>query len=231
MSLRFTIGTAANLELEEGRKMGLEVIGSGFGRTATRSLKDALEHLGFGPCHQMQDVFGHPEQVPHWQAIAAGEPVDWNRIFSGYRSQIDWPGAYVWRELATAYPHAKVVHSRRSDESWWNSFSQTIAKAMAASLEAPLPPHMRTMMFAAHEMISTRTFGGNPGDRDTALAAYRRRTEDVRAAIPKERLLVFNVADGWEPLCNLLAAPIPATPSPRKNSAAEFWETIGRSSH
>lgn len=51
--------------------MTLSVIGSGFGRTGTMSLKDALEQLGFGPCHHMEEVFGHPEQVAHWQAVAS----------------------------------------------------------------------------------------------------------------------------------------------------------------
>lgn len=82
--------------------MSLQVIGSGFGRTGTASLKRALEMLGFGPCHHMEEVLANPAQVPHWQAVAAGEAVDWELVFAGYRSQIDWPGAHVWRELAAA---------------------------------------------------------------------------------------------------------------------------------
>ena len=72
--------------------MTLAIIGSGFGRTGTMSLKRALEELGFGPCHHMQEVLAHPEQVAHWQAIAAGRPVKWDEVFAGYRSQVNWPG-------------------------------------------------------------------------------------------------------------------------------------------
>jgi Sulfotransferase domain len=72
------------------------VIGPGFGRTGTMSLKYALERLGFGPCHHMEEVFAHPEQVPHWQAVVAGRPVVWDDVFAGYRSQVDWPGAHPW---------------------------------------------------------------------------------------------------------------------------------------
>jgi len=107
--------------------MTLAVIGSGFGRTGTLSLKNALERLDFGPRHHMEEVFCDPDQVPHWQAAAAGEAVDWNRVFAGYRAQVDWPGAHVWRELAAAFPDAKVVHNVRLEESWWKSFSATIA--------------------------------------------------------------------------------------------------------
>ena len=95
--------------------MALEIIGPGFGRTGSASLKRALEILGFGPCHHMEEIFAHPEQVPHWEAVAAGSPVDWDAVFAGYRSQVDWPGAHVWRELAAYYPESKVVLSIRPE--------------------------------------------------------------------------------------------------------------------
>src|SRR5260370_35399633 len=98
--------------------MVLAVIGSGFGRTGTRSLKDALEELGFGPCHHMEEIFEHPDQVPYWQAIATGKTVDWNAAFEGYGAQVDWPGAHVWRQLAAAFPEANVVTRVRPEASW-----------------------------------------------------------------------------------------------------------------
>jgi hypothetical protein len=91
--------------------MPLEIIGPGFGRTGTNSLKLALEHLGFGPCHHMFEVRDNPELLPDWQAAARGEPVDWDKVFRGYRSQVDWPGARYWRELVRHFPHAKVTLS------------------------------------------------------------------------------------------------------------------------
>ena len=125
--------------------MGLAVIGSGFGRTGTMSLKAALDQLGFGPCHHMEEILKHPDQVPYWQAVAAGKAVDWNEVFRGYRAQVDWPGAHVWCELAVTYPEAKVVHSVRPETSWWNSFSATIGKVLASYSEMSLPPHVRAM--------------------------------------------------------------------------------------
>lgn len=211
--------------------MALSVIGSGFGRTGTMSLKTALEQLGFGPCHHMEEVFEHPEQVPHWQAVAAGKAVDWNTVFDGYGSQVDWPGSHVWRELAAAFPQAKVVHSMRPEASWWNSFSRTIAKFFATYEEMPLPPHILAMSDAGMEMIGRQTFGGNFTDRETALAAYRRRAEQVRAAIPPERLLVFDVAEGWEPLCRFLGVAVPDGPFPHHNTTAEFWDLVSGATH
>ena len=110
--------------------MTLSVIGSGFGRTGTKSLKEALEYLGFGPCHHMHEILIHPEQVAYWQKLADGKIPHWDEVFSGYRSQVDWPGAHFWRELAHEYPEAKVVHTVRPEEIWWASFSVSIAKLM-----------------------------------------------------------------------------------------------------
>lgn|GEM_PF-216744 len=205
----------------------LLVIGSGFGRTGTKSLKEALEQLGLGPCHHMHENVEHPELVPHWQAVAAGKPVDWSRVFAGYRSQVDWPGAHVWRELSVAFPQAKIVHTVRPEDVWWNSFSRTIGKLGATYKQMPLPPHIRDMLDAAYEMIEKQTFGDKMADREAALAAYNLRTSQVRDAIPSERLLVFDVAEGWEPLCRFLNVPVPDTPFPHRNLRADFWEVLG----
>jgi hypothetical protein len=207
--------------------MALKVIGPGFGRTGTASLKRALEILGFGPCHHMEEVFAHPEQVPHWQALAARRPVDWDAAFAGYRSQVDWPGAHAWRELAAHFPQAKVVHSVRPEEAWWTSFSATIGRLVDERAQIPLPPHIAAMLEAAGvQMIEAQTIGAKVTDKAAALAAYRRRTEEVRAAIAPDRLLVFDVAEGWEPLCRFLGVPVPAQPFPRVNSTAEFWPMV-----
>jgi hypothetical protein len=207
--------------------MALSVIGSGFGRTGTKSLKAAIELLGFGPCHHMHEIVEHPEQVAHWQAIAAGRQVDWHAVFAGYRSQVDWPGAHVWRELAEAFPDAKVIHTVRPEEVWWSSFARTIAKLMTIYKQLPLPPHIVDILDAWGQLAGQATFAGNVADRDTAIAAYRRRNEEVQAAIPADRLLVFDVAEGWQPLCRFLDIPAPAKPFPHHNLRADFWEVLG----
>ena len=207
--------------------MALSIIGSGFGRTGTRSLKDALELLGLGPCHHMEEVLPDPAQIDHWCAVAHGGAVDWDKVFAGYGAQIDWPGAHVWRELAAAYPAARVIHSIRPDDSWWNSFDGTIGKFLAIYRDLPQPPQMRAMGDAIDAMAGTQTFAGRFADRDHAIAAYRAREAAVRAAIPADRLLVFDVAQGWEPLCAFLGVDVPDTPFPRTNSRDDFWAKLG----
>ncbi|NOT43352.1 MAG: hypothetical protein HOP14_01970 [Acidobacteria bacterium] len=206
--------------------MSLQVIGPGFGRTGTMSLKMALQELGFGPCHHMEEVFMHPEQVPQWQALAEGRPVDWHAVFAGYRSQVDWPGAHAWRELVQAYPEARVVLTVRPEDAWWNSFSKTIGRFCNEARTMPLPPHVQDMVAAFITLVGEGTFAGQWNDRDVALAAYRRRIEKVRGAVPAERLLVYDVAQGWEPLCRFLGVAVPDTAFPHRNTTTQFWELI-----
>ena len=207
--------------------MTLQIIGPGFGRTGTKSTKDALELLGFGPCHHMYEVLANPPQVAFWQDIAAGKPVDYAQVFEGYRSQIDWPGAHVWRELAVAFPEAKVLLTERPEASWWRSYSRTIGKLFRVYRAMPVPLHVRAMMDAITGLLERETFDGPPYEESVALAAYRKRGADVRAAIPDGRLLVFDVAEGWEPLCDFLGVPIPDVPFPHENPRESFWGALG----
>jgi hypothetical protein len=144
-----------------------------------------------------------------------------------------WTGQarILGRELAIAYPQSKVILSVRPEAAWWTSFSATIGALFDAPDQVPLPPHLRTMRDVAIEMIQVQTFGCPSTDREGVLAAYRRRTEEVCAAIPAERLLVFNVAEGWAPLCRFLDVPVPDAPFPRMNSTEQFWKMVRGEQH
>lgn len=206
--------------------MALSVIGAGFGRTGTMSLKMALEQLGLGPCHHMEEVFQNPGQLPHWQAAAAGDSVDWDVVLDGYVSAVDWPSAHYWRQIADRYPAAKVVLSARPAEKWWESYSRTIRKILAgrASIE---DPYVRDIAEMANSIITEQTFGGASAGKEACIAAYRKRVDDVVSAVPADRLLVFDVTEGWEPLCGFLGRSVPAGDFPRSNSVEEFWRAFG----
>lgn len=203
--------------------MSLRVIGAGFGRTGTMSLKLALEQLGFGPCHHMEEVLKNPAQLPFWQAAAAGQPVDWDAAFAGYGAMVDWPGCNYWRELAAHWPEAKVIVSVRPEDAWWESFSATIGTLLGMREQIPVP-HVRATLEMGAATVA-RAFDP-PTDREAALTAYRRRTAEVRAALPADRVLVFDVAEGWAPLCAFLEVPVPNNAFPRTNSTDDFWRLI-----
>jgi hypothetical protein len=199
--------------------MTLDVIGAGFGRTGTDSMREALNILGLGPCHHMFEVNAHPEQKRMWRALVQGAAPDWEQLFAGYRSCIDWPSAYYWCELSDRYPKAKVILTYRSPESWWTSFEQTIVRGIQQSVE---PESLGIAL------IRDKVFGGRPDDRAHAIAMYEQNVDAVKAALPRERLLVHNLGDGWEPLCAHLGVPVPPEPYPSRNAAAEFQKAILR---
>ncbi len=193
--------------------MTIEVFGAGFGRTGTDSLREALNMLGLGPCHHMREVNAHPEQKRLWRALAKGEQPSWNELFRGYRSAVDWPSAYYWRELLEVYPKAKVILTYRSAESWWTSFEQTIAQGLKQSDD---PESVGIVL------IRDQLFGGKVDDRAHAIALYEANVRAVKATVPAERLLVHSLGDGWEPLCEHLGVAVPSEPYPSRNSANEF---------
>jgi hypothetical protein len=203
--------------------MPLEIIGPGFGRTGTNSLRLALEQLGFGPCHHMYEVATRPEQVPLWQAAAAGRAMDWRAAFAGYRSQVDWPGARYWRELVAAFPAAKVILTVRPAEDWYRSFAATIVPEVLGppASDQPVAIARRAMQ---RETIARQVFGDRMQDRAQATAVFEAHNAEVRRDIPAERLLVLHVAEGWAPLCGFLGVPVPRTPFPKTNSVREFHD-------
>ena len=199
------------------------IIGAGVGRTGTYSLKLALTQLGLGPCHHMEEVLHHlPVQLPLWQAALQGK-ADWAAIYEGYGSAVDWPTAAFFGELGKAYPEAKFILSLRSPESWADSFSETIYAFCAARDQAP--PHMQPWASWAIGVIEKSGFPAGL-DRSALAAAFTAHNEAVKAAIPAKNLLVYEVTQGWEPLCAFVGKPVPSEAFPRTNNRAEFWELL-----
>ena len=201
--------------------MTLKVIGAGFGRTGTMSLKLALEQIGFGPCYHMVDVMRNPGKPEQWAAAANGEKMHWDAVFDGYQSTVDWPSTDYWRELADYAPDAKIILTLRDAEAWFRSTQQTIFGEINSPM-AVADNAAGTMIRA----IFSKNFSNKPRDHDTCVAAYEAHNAGVIRDVPPERLLVFNVAEGWEPLCRFLGVPVPETPFPRVNSTDEFRENM-----
>jgi len=197
--------------------MSIKVIGAGFGRTGTDSMREALTILGFGPCHHMFEVISDEEQKRLWRALAQGAAPDWNRLLAGYASCVDWPSAYYWRDLIEFYPQARVVLTYRSPESWWASFEKTILAGINKSVD------QESLGVA---LIAKQVFGGQANDRAEAIARYEANVKAVTASVPAERLLVHNLGDGWGPLCAHLGVAAPDQPYPSRNDASAFQTTF-----
>ena len=201
--------------------MTLEVIGAGFGRTGTLSLKIALEKLGFSQCYHMAEVFQHPEHLPVWERAVRGERVDWSEVFEGYRAAVDWPACSYWREYYHLYPNAKVILSVRDADSWFESVMNTIYPTSSKLLKAD-DEQARRWGEWVNELVWQGTFDGRATDRAHATAVFNAHNEQVQRLCDPARLLVFEARQGWEPLCRFLGRPVPDEPYPRTNTTAEF---------
>ncbi|WP_169807657.1 sulfotransferase family protein [Herbidospora mongoliensis] len=213
----------------------MDVIGAGFGRTGTLSLKAALERLGFGPCYHMADIIEVPHRVRQWLDVGDGKTTDWDVIFQGFRSAVDFPAVSYWRELTDHYPDAKVILTVRDPERWYESAQETIFhrrmdtdepgqwwRRMVHRLVIRRVPEFALFPQMARATVADRVFDGRLDDRDHCIEVFRRHIEEVRATIPAERLLVFECREGWEPLCRFLGVPVPDVPFPHVNDRIDF---------
>ena len=211
--------------------MSIEIVGAGFGRTGTLSMKLALEQLGLGPCYHMTEVFKNAEggHVAQWTDAAEGRAVDWHALFEGYRATVDWPGAARWRELASTFPEAKVILSLRDADRWYASVMKTIWPASSGLLAATEEP-MASIGRMHDGLIWSGTFQGRIEDADYAKHVFEEHNAEVKRSIASDRLLVYEPGDGWEPLCAFLGVDVPDAPYPHANSSEDFARDIADAS-
>jgi hypothetical protein len=199
--------------------MALKVVGAGLGRTGTASLKVALEELGIGRCYHMGEVMQDPTHIDHWLNAADGNP-EWDQFLDDYGATVDYPACSFWRELAEYYADAKVLLSVRCAESWFESTNATILSAEINEFisGSPWGEMIRRVIWD--------TLEHRMSDRAFMVSYFNRRNDEIREAIPADRLLVYEVRQGWEPLCEFLGVPVPDKPFPRVNTRDETERLI-----
>ena len=213
--------------------MALKVIGAGWGRTGTESLKLALEQLGFDKCYHMFELIKDQSRFPCWLQLEQGQVPDYDALFKGYQSAVDFPAALYYRELMAQFPDAKVILTVRDADSWYESASKTILKGIPgpvlilARIFGFFSPSLRNLP-AASEWLNrilfneNALFRGQARNPEALKKIYTAWNEEVQRAVPANRLLVFEVRDGWQPLCSFLNVPVPETPFPRSNDSKSF---------
>jgi hypothetical protein len=193
----------------------MQIIGAGFGRTGTLSLKAALCQLGFGPCHHMSDATEDPALEDRWLRKARGQDISWAEILGGYESIVDWPGCYFWRELTTSFPQAKVILTVRDPDAWYASAAETIYRQTQA---------LRADERALSDLVIWRgTFSDRFADKNHAISVFEAHNRRVISALSPQRLLVYDIRTGWAPLSEFLGVAVPAGARfPHVNDRASF---------
>ena len=217
----------------------MKLIGAGMPRTGTLTQKMALEMLGVGPCYHMVNVLADLDQAPLWDRALAGER-PWDEIFRGFQSTVDWPGGYFYRELADFYPEAKVLLSVREPDAWERSMRETVwavrngesLTRLLSSAHAHVDPQWRAFVQMIDNLIwkDKGTFAAGHAEPEQMIETMLAHNAQVKEVIAPERLLVWNVSEGWEPLCEFLALGVPDVPLPHINDRTEFLNRIVDSS-
>jgi hypothetical protein len=201
------------------------------------SLKVALEELGYAPCYHMVEVFAHPEHAPLWEAAWRGEPVDWEGFLGGYEAAVDWPACSFYGDLMERYPDAKVILTVRDPERWYESTRSTIYELSVVATRSPVFRlvfgAIRLLRFGrvgdgnmADEIIWDGTFDRRFEDKRHAIEVFERHNAEVRRLVPRDKLLVYEVKEGWSPLCAFLGVEEPDAPFPHVNDTAEMRRRI-----
>ncbi len=201
--------------------MAIQLIGAGFGRTGTLSLKTALEQIGFEKCYHMMEVGQNPSHAKLWREAHRGISIDWDLLFKGYQSSVDWPSCNLWREQAEHFPDAKILLSLREAESWYESIMNTIYPHSSALVDSA-DEKLRAFGTWAMEIIWNPIFDNKMDNRAHVINIFNKHNQSVISEVPAERLLVFEAKDGWKPLCDFLEVPIPTNDYPRVNTTEDF---------
>ncbi|OZJ04038.1 hypothetical protein BZG36_03570 [Bifiguratus adelaidae] len=211
--------------------MTIEVFCTGFGRTGTNSIKEALEILGY-PCFHILEIIEAGKDPQAWVDAAEGKKVDWDAYFEGYTAVCDWPAVTFYKELIDHYPNAKIIHSVRDGEKWYESARNTIYEASTMRPSFPMslltPTRIEKLRQMTKKVIWERSFDNRFQDKQYAIRKMEEHTQNVLEYKGKENVLIFRVQDGWEPLCAFLGEPVPDVPFPHTNDTKMFRERIER---
>ena len=199
--------------------MTISLIGAGYGRTGTLSLKSALETLGYNKCHHMIEVIHNPGEPDKWLRAIDAEDVNWGSLLEGYEATVDWPACHFYQELADYYPKAKVLLSIRDPLEWFESMSATTLSVIRKRMQTSDPGQPKNLGI---ELVVNAAFRGEIDDAGHAIRMFNQHTKEVMDTIDPDRLLIYDIREGWEPLCLFLGKPVPDTAFPRVNSRAEF---------
>jgi hypothetical protein len=209
----------------------MRLIGAGLPRTGTLTQKVALETLGLTPCYHWVNILADLDQVGVWDGALDGA-APWDQVFDGFQATVDWPGGFFWHELMDHYPDAKVLLSVRDPHKWEPSFRETIWNMthgesllrLMSSARGQIDPRWSRYLQLVDRMFwsGPGTFADGHETPEQLIAGFERHNELVKATVPPERLLVWSVTEGWEPLCEFLELPVPAEPMPHVNDRETF---------
>ena len=217
--------------------MSLKIIGAGFPRTGTNTLKQSLETLGFKHVYHMKELLVNPERFQYWKTLDETGTTDWDALYDGYDGTVDFPGYPWYKEHMKRYPDAKVILTVRDFDDWYKSVDSTVFRAgpqtpfekikmLGKLLFSPRARKVVRCIKWFKKVFFAERLQGKFGDKDFTRKFWDAHLADVKKHVPKDRLLVYDVREGWGPLCAFLGVPEPAEPLPHLNKKENFKKML-----
>jgi len=221
----------------------LKVIGAGMGRTGTMSTLLALTELGCN-CAHMKSLIETPRLLNIWAKIAQEKKATGKfnldllkEACEGFDAVVDAPWCFVYRELMALSQNATVLLNVRDADRWVASLENTVYFSHEL-VEGPLGRFLlavNKILFPAFarqfEMVNTLWWDDllgpdeslrTPEARARVAKWFTEWNESVIRNVPKDRLVVFRVEEGWTPLCSMLGVPEPMKAFPNVNDTQEM---------
>lgn len=238
----FMLGDQTSRLGQQENPQSIQVIGAGLPRTGTGSLQTALTSLGFHTYH-MKKILEDSSHSALWAAVARGEETMDNAFAKigqvGFNATLDYPTSDMIEDQLRLYPDAKVIISVRDNAAAWARSIVTLQRLMEAT-ERPFSwkfPNFLPILFpkwhadvqAIRCNMGTRALGWEScafmkpsmwKEPAWLEEQYEKQLSYVKARVPEDRLLIFNVKEGWEPLCKFLEVPVPNVPFPHVGDSA-----------
>jgi len=186
------------------------------------SLKAALEEIGYGPCYHMKITLFRYHHMHFFLKAWRGKKVNWKRFYRRYNAAVDWPTCSFYKELMQEFPDAKVLLNVRDPGKWYDSMYETIW-----AIQPAFPRWFFPVVRIIHkEIIWEGNLKGSFEDREKTMSVYKDWIEEVKKTVPPDRLLIYEVKEGWKPLCDFLSVPVPHKPFPHINERKSFKRLI-----
>ena len=199
--------------------MTMKVICAGFLKTGTKSITKALQHLGF-------TVFDWEEQtfdfLDHWvDVFQNGVKPDMKRVYQNADVCVDIPGYLFFEEILEAFPDCKVILSVREEDSWIESLVRQLDSSSRSKISM-LSPTARKMHYFVDSFFNAAIGTFNTKSTYVIRKRYRIHNHRVKSIVPADKLLVYNVKEGWKPLCDFLECEVPTIAFPHENIKSEI---------
>ena len=203
----------------------MKIICVGIGKTGTTSISKALRHLGYTVFDWEEQVFDFQD---HWvDVFQNGAQLDVKRVYQHADAVVDAPGNFFWEEILEAYPDSKVILSEREEDSWLKSLVnqlQVFEAVISRRFLAVLSPTSRKQIFILYSHLTAILGSADPKSACVLRKRYRMHNHRVKSLVPPEKLLVYNVKQGWKPLCDFLGCEVPTVAFPHENVKGEIAE-------